>query len=218
MEKILRACLFFVFFFLYSYSHAADSPVSNIYVNKKAAIRVNFPEGWNLYTDEKNAPDQFKNFFKDDNKGNQSALFIASHPDQETCARLITEKYEGSAGEYFELLYSLQREKIDVLSAKYDVLDDIIQWSFKTKAGPIELTFFETLTKKGNSIVRLAFWTMSPVFERYRTYFQSITQETAFLRTRNGSQVWDPEWKELGERLDGGDLEFVRKVEQIKKR
>jgi uncharacterized protein len=214
MKRIFGAGLLFLVLSLLSYSYAAHVPAANSYEHKKTGMRVSFPENWKVYSDERSAPDQLKKNFRKDEKGSESLLFIASHPNEQVYSRLLSESFQGSAGEYFELLYENQKEKVGILNARYDVLGDVVQWTFTVKLGQIDLTFVETVAKKEGNIVRLGFWTISPVFEKYRVLFDSIIEKTMFLKKEKGRDVWDAAWKNLAENLAGADLEYVETVER----
>lgn len=124
---------------------------------------------------------------------------MGTHSSQQAFDRLYAEAFHGTALEYFDLLYVQQKANIDIVSARYDVLNDLVQWVFRTRTGQVDLTFVETIAKQGDHVVRLGCWTFTPLFEKYRDDFDRITESTALLRKDNGRETWNTSWQDLRE-------------------
>jgi len=187
---------------------SARAAHSGTYENRAVGIKVGFPDQWEIYTGKENAPDNLKDAFKS-KAGQNEILFMAVHGSQQAFGRLLTEPFSGTATDYFDLLYVQQKDTVDVVRARYDALNDVVQWEFRTKAGQMRLTFIETIAKQGKSIVRLGFWTFSPLIEKYRSAFVQITAETALLSRGTTGLQWAKPWHELQRNLEGADIDYV---------
>jgi uncharacterized protein YbaP (TraB family) len=195
---------------LLSHNSAAEAPAAaGSYENKAAGVKVLFPANWGVYTDENNAPEPFKEQFKSQDS---PPLLLASNPNQQAFGRLIREAFAGSTIDYFDLLYAAQKNNVGIVSAKYDATQNVVQWIFTVKVEQIELTFVETIAKQEDHIIRLGFWTLTPLFEKYRTAFNEITEKTYLLKNNNGTITWELAWNDLQKHLQGRDLAYVETV------
>lgn len=186
------------------------APVSSgTYENRAIGIKISFPPQWDLYDGEKNAPEDLKSVFRN-RAAQDQPLFLAVHANQQAFSRLLVEEYRGTAIEYFNLLYVQQEGKTDILSARYDVLNDVVQWEFRSGAGQVKLSFIETIAKQCDSVVRLGFWTFAPLYAKYRGAFEQITEETALLGKGQAGQRWTTPWHDLHKKLEGGEIDYVK--------
>jgi uncharacterized protein YbaP (TraB family) len=163
---------------------------------------------WELYTGKESAPEHLKSAFSNRDRQNET-LFLAVHSSQQAFGRLLRETFSGSVTDYFDLVYVQQKDKIDIVRARYDVLNDVVQWEFRTRAGQLGLTFVETISKRAGAIVRLGFWTFTPLMEKYRPMFDQIAEETALLGEGTGAAQWDRPWLNLRKNLEGADIDYI---------
>ncbi len=207
-------CLLLLSLHSLSFAASTQEPVKgSAYENKTIGVRVPFPEKWSFFTDAESAPDQFKHLFENNKGQSESFLFLGRNSNGQAFSRLIVRDYEGGTIDYFDLLYAAQKDKVGIISAKYAELDDSVQWIFSTKIGQLDVIFQETITKNGNNVIRLGFWTYAPLFDKYKSSFDAITEKTGFLGKKGGREIWINVWEDLQKTIRGKDLAYVKTTE-----
>jgi uncharacterized protein YbaP (TraB family) len=212
MKLIQRIVVVLIILFIFPATTKASGPQTSnqeSYLNKTIGIKVFFPQEWDLYTSRENAHEEIKNYFRKDKQPDESPLFIGMHKNQQVFTRLLFEWYPGSVSDYFDLVYATQKDRIQIISAKYSEQKESIEWIFTAQHGQIKLTFKETLTKVNDNIIRFGLWTFEPLFIKYRKIFEDITENTDFLTKESGKEIWSKRWENLHESLQGKDIEYV---------
>lgn len=186
---------------------AKDTASDKVYENKNIGIQVTFPEDWQLYTSRETAPAPVKSVFPPDKGPDASPLFLGISSNQQASSLLSLEEYNGSISEYFELLYLSRKDTVTASKAVYLEDRGTVHWTYRTKAGQMELTFLETITKSNNVVVRLSLWTITPLFQKYQKPFEQITEGMRFRV--NDQERWESRWQDIYSSPAGKNIAYV---------
>lgn len=183
------------------FSNKSDN--SSGYKNETLGIEVNLPEIWNVFDSKKTAPEPFKTFFSKKNK--YSVLFLGSCEKTQAFSRCMIEKVPMDIEDYFALLYSVNKDGMDVLSAKLYEKKQVIVWEYRVYTGKIPIVFYETVVIHNGYSFRFGFWTIEALYTKYKEKFRENTEEIQFLVDGK----WQKKIADLKNDLHKENLSFV---------
>jgi len=213
-----RAVIFLLIALLFSLTKALAQEIAtqHSYENKNIGVQVTFPEDWTLHTTRDTAPDQAKNLFPPDKGPDDSPLFIGMNANQQAFSILSVEKYDGTVEDYFELLYFTKQNQAKVSGAIYFQDQDTIQWIYELRFGQINFSFVEAVTVTNGKAVRLSFWTLSALLQKYQPVFEKIISQTLFLADSQGETQWVGKWRELYTTPNVRNIDYVEIADDTK--
>jgi uncharacterized protein YbaP (TraB family) len=217
MKKSLRYLLFlllplfqFILLFQCVTQQDIEEPEVFTYINENIGIGIILPEEWNLYTNREEAPEFLKEYFREDKNPDESPLFIGLQNDQKAFVRCLIEKTDLNILDYFNRLYDYHADReIQVFRAVISEDKTTIVWNFQATK-KLNLIFWETMAKQNDYVIRIGFWTFSPLKEKYQSLFQKLTEETSFKITEKGKVKWVKIWEELEDKLIQENIDFVK--------
>ena len=205
--KKFAVILFFIFsmnLFLF-----ADD-INNFYRNDDVGFSINFPSEWGIYTSKENAIDIFKSYFDLKENDGSLPLFVGMTKNQRAYVRCLTEKTELDIEDYFILLHRANKsDKLSVTSAKLIREKNSVHWEYIFEHGGSKFKFYETVFTNGKHAIRLAFWTYASGFDEELQVFKSLTEDTFYNDTSEGTENWKPLWKDLSKLLPEKNIDKI---------
>lgn len=172
---------------------AGKKPNHFRFFNKKIGISLNFTKGWQIYTDEKNAPDFFKNMLKNSKNKNDSTFFLGMKKNQTAFTKLLVEKYDAGLADYAQLFKTMLKDSdITVLSETYSTDRNNAAICYQSKVNKIPIRFVDYIVIHGGYAFRLSFWSLESLFSNQITEFTAIAQKGLFY-VRNAHD-WQTLW------------------------
>jgi uncharacterized protein YbaP (TraB family) len=168
------------------------------YVDRRLGIALELPPGWQGYTRASELPPTLAGAIP---RGfAPKPALVGMDPTGIAMLRVLTEPVFGmDAREYLGKLVEGTAGEVEVLAAGYSPDSDTVRWRFRAGRAGARFSFVETVTVRHGHAIRVALWTVSPLFTAYADEFERIVAG-ALLYDDAG---WETPWSELGTSLDG---------------
>lgn len=192
MKKILYG-VFLVFLLISTVNASGIKPTDFQFFHKKIGIALNFSKDWEIYADEKNAPDFFKETLRNRKDKNDSPLFVGMKKNQSAFSKLTVEKYEASLDDYVILFKKmLESSKIALVSEAYSADGNTATIVYQTKVNNLPIRFVDYIVINNGYAVRLDFWSLDSLFNDQVKDFTDIAKNGLFFNKVDES--WNPLW------------------------
>ncbi|HBF39384.1 MAG TPA: hypothetical protein DDW50_18950 [Firmicutes bacterium] len=192
MKKALLGIAFLLFLIL-SVSAKGPNPKDFQFYDKNIGIALRFPDEWEIFTDEKKAPDFFKAPLKN-RKSKNDPVFFGMKKSQTAYTKLTVEKYEASLDVYvklFELM--LNNSNIKVSSETYSEDKKNVTVTYYSKVNNIPVQFVDYIVVNNGYALRLSFWSLDSMFNDQRNEFTGIAHDALFY-IKPDKNNWVPLW------------------------
>ncbi len=201
MKKILFAILAVLLLGL-TVQAKETNPKDLRYYNKDIGIAVDISGEWEIFTDDKNAPDFFKKLLKNKKDKNDSPLFLGMKKNQSAFTRLIIEKYAASIDEYMSLFEAtLNSSGIELVSITYSEAHNNATVIYLTKANNLPIRFVDYVVLNNGYAVRLTFWSLDSLFPNQFSEFSGVAQKALFY-DKAAKTDWAPLWSTVPSSLE----------------
>ncbi len=185
----------FIFLFLLILSvHAKGlNPRDFQFYSKDIGIALQFPGEWQIFTDEKGAPDFFKELLKNRTTKNDPS-FLGMKKNQNAFTRLTVEKYDASLDEYVQLFeMMLKNSNIIVVSETFSEDKNNATVVYYSKVNNLPVQFVDYIIINNGYAIRLSFWSLESMFNNQVNQFNAIAQEALFY-VKPDKNNWVPLW------------------------
>lgn len=176
---------------------------NNTYTNKTIGIQVTLPENWLIFQKKAEAPEYFKPYFTENKGPNDSPLFLGATIRQEDFVRCLIDKTPMTLADYFDAtIKTTKHQNLVVTSSKFNKAEDTLIWIFEMESNNVNLKFYEVITRQGEYILRLGFWTLESLFDLKLSAYKAITKNVQFLNNKK----WESAWTDLNKNLQDRNL------------
>lgn len=142
MKKLFLG-IFFLFVAILSVSAKGLNPKDFQFYNKEIGIATHFPGEWEIFTDDKKAPDFFKNVLKN-RKTKNTPSFLGMKKNQQAYTKLTVEPYEASLDDYVTLFETmLKNSNIKINSETYSEDKNNITVIYYSKVNNLSVKFVD---------------------------------------------------------------------------
>ncbi len=192
MKRILLG-IFFAFFLIINVNAKGISPKDFQFYNKEIGIALEFPKDWEIFADEKKAPDSFKALLEN-RRNRHDPAFLGMKKNQTAFTKLIIEKYDASLDDYVELFETmLINSNIKLISETYSEAKNSAAVIYQAKVNNLPIRFVDYIIINNGYAFRLNFWTLESLFNKQVNEFTGIAQKTLFNTTSDPNN-WTPLW------------------------
>jgi uncharacterized protein YbaP (TraB family) len=193
MKKFALGMMFLFFLMASVVSAKGIDPKDFQFYNQDIGIALKFPKEWNVYKDEKNAPDYFKETLKN-RETKYDPAFLGIKKNQNAFTKLTVEAYEASLEEYVQLFETLlDNSNIKMISKTYSEDENSVTVVYYSKANNLAFRFVDYIAVNNGYALRLTFWSFDSMFNKQLDEFTQIARESLFLAS-NDRDNWAPLW------------------------
>ncbi len=155
---------------------------SNVYTNPYVGISLSFPQEWRLGDNRDNYPVQLKGqFTKRKTSPDASPLFLGIKENGQVFVRCLIETTSTDLEDYIGLLWEVNKKTLgNVQSTRIAKDHNSLEWVYHANVSNFQILFYEIITKHKKYAIRLGFWTIAPLFPKYRTEFAKISESMRF--------------------------------------
>ncbi len=158
--------------FALSNEYSNYDPSKFQYSNDAIKFSVCFNDNWDIYYSYTTMLADIQNFVKPINPAN--FLYFGMTKNKLLGCRGLVEEVNMDLGDYFAILKDVNAKAISNFSEKNIKINHtpMIYWTYETSGN--QFFFAEYIFKKGNYDVRLSFWTLKSLFNKYSKEFDNI--------------------------------------------
>ena len=162
---------------------------NRLYINENAGFMLTLPPEWNVGTDPKSAPKEFKTLFKTLQTNSTEALLLGSSEGQRAFVRCLAEACDSSLESYFKLLVEAGKNELTPLRADYyrGAGRELIIWSYLVRNGRMSFKMIEYVFDLGGLKCRLSFWTLPGLTDDFRQTFDDVARSICVFDTAGDS-------------------------------
>jgi uncharacterized protein YbaP (TraB family) len=198
MKQIILVLSVFLFSFL-----SIPAPAENIadtfsYVNKKLGAGIRLPKEWEVYTSRDNASRDFKSYFKENKKPDESPLFVAVKRAENSVIRFDVAKNKEIVPAYKEYRKIISAKKVEICRSVYSKKRNIAILDYREPSSNVNVR--NILFQSGASLFVVNLIVVASTVDWDAGILSDVSGEIYFLE--------DHKWKSKLKNLNSGFVDI----------